>query len=85
MTFTVTNMGGQPLTSTSMTGPSNYTLNTNFPFTITNFPFILAGVTNGTLTNGTFGVQLVTSNLGAFSGNIIISNNAPTNGRLCLQ
>jgi uncharacterized repeat protein (TIGR02543 family) len=68
LVFTVTNVGGETLTLASITVPANYLLNTNFPSSI------------NVGTNGTFSVQLSSSTVGAFAGNIIISNNDPSNG-----
>jgi PKD repeat protein len=65
--FTVTNAGGQTLDLESITVPSGYSLNTNYPSTI---------VAGG---NGAFSVQLITTTLGTYSGLINISNNAPPN------
>ena len=67
VTFTVTNSGGLTLDLTAITVPSGYTLNTNYPSAIA------AG------SNGTFSVQLITTNIATNSGNIVISNNAPGN------
>jgi sugar lactone lactonase YvrE len=67
LSFTVSNIGGQPLDLTNITVPSGYTLNTNFP---TN---IAAG------TNGTFSVGLNSNVAGTFAGNIVITNNDPNN------
>jgi uncharacterized repeat protein (TIGR02543 family) len=77
ITFTVTNTGGLPLTLTNITVPLGYTLNTNPPLTITNFPFTIAGVTNGMISAGTFSVQLNSSNIGTYPGSINITNNVP--------
>ncbi len=68
VTFTVTNSGGQELELTGIAVPAGFILNTNFA------PAIAAG------SNGTFSVQLDTSTVGAFSGNIIMTNNDPVNG-----
>ena len=67
VTFTVTNSGGQPLDLTGIAVPSGYTLNTNFPATIP------AG------SNGVFTVQLTATAMGAYEGNISITNNSPGN------
>jgi hypothetical protein len=79
VTFTVTNTGGQPLILSNITVPPGFSLNTNFPSTISNYPSTIAGVTNGTVTNATFNVQLITTTPGTNSGNIIITNNDPGN------
>jgi hypothetical protein len=68
LVFTVTNAGGLPLTLTSITVPPNYALNPNFPSTI------------GVAGSGSFSVQLNSSAIGVFSGDITISNNDPVNG-----
>ncbi len=65
--FTVTNAGGRALDLNSITGPSGYTINTNYP------PYILGG------SNGTFSVQLNSSTIGTNSGNISILNTDPNN------
>jgi hypothetical protein len=67
LTFTVTNSGGKTLDLLSITVPSGYTLNTNYPSTIP------PG------SNGTFIVQLNSSVVGTNSGNIIITNTDPNN------
>jgi hypothetical protein len=66
VTFTVTNAGGQTLELEAITAPTNYIVNTNYPPTI------------AALSNGSFGVELVTTNVGTFTGNIAITNNDPT-------
>jgi hypothetical protein len=73
LTFTVTNAGAESLVLTNITVPSGFTLDTNAPSTITNFPFTIAP-----LGKGTFSVQLVTTVVGTNSGAINIINNDPT-------
>lgn len=75
VTFTVTNLGGQPLTVSNITVPPGYTLITNSPETLTNLPAVIPGVSNAT-----FEVVLDTTAVGTFAGNIVISNNDPANG-----
>lgn len=65
-TFTVTNAGNVNLNLTNITLPAGFVLNGSFPATIP------PG------SNGTFNVQLVTSDVGVYSGNIEITNNDPT-------
>ena len=73
--FIVTNSGGQALTLTNITAPPGYALDTNPPLTITNFPFTIAG-----LGNGTFSVQLTnTDTVGTNSGDIAITNSDTNN------
>ena len=68
VTFTVTNAGpAKNLDLRSITVPSGYILNTNYPSTIP------PG------SNGTFIVQLNSSVVGTNSGNIIITNTDPNN------
>jgi hypothetical protein len=65
VTFVVTNTGGQTLNLEDIEVPAGYTLNTNYPAEI------------AALSNGTFSVQLVTTNVGVYCGNIDITNNDP--------
>jgi len=67
ITFTVINSGGKTLDLASITVPSGYTLNTNYPSTI------------GADSSGTFSVQLNSSTVGTNSGLITIFNNDPVN------
>ena len=77
ITFTVTNTGGLPLILTNVTVPSGYTLNTNPPSTITNFPFTIDGATNGALSACMFSVRLNPSNIRAYPGSINITSDDP--------
>jgi hypothetical protein len=74
LTFTVTNTGTEALILTNITVPPGFSLDTNSPSTLTNLPFTIAPSSNGT-----FIVQLVANTVGAYSGNITITNNDPAN------
>jgi hypothetical protein len=74
VSFTVSNTGGAPLTVSNIVVPTNFVLLTNAPATLTNLPATLPGVTNVSATNGVFAVQLLTSNVGTYTGNVVITN-----------
>ncbi len=71
--FTISNLGGLPLTISNISVPSGFVL-TNTAATLTNFPGAIPGLTNAPATNGVFTVALTTSNLGAYAGTVVITN-----------
>jgi hypothetical protein len=75
VTFTVSNLGFQPLTLTNITVSSNFSLLTNGLATIIGYPWTIPGLTNTAPASNTFSVQLDTAAPGQIAGVVTINNN----------